>query len=88
MSIQYLTAILFMNRPKIFDLQIQRPDLLYEHVCEMDERVLLVKGDSPCAEGREVVQGVSSERLCVEKALEEVEVVKALTEIVEKGIRY
>ena len=31
------------SRPKIFDLEIRRPDLLYEYVGEVDERVVLLK---------------------------------------------
>jgi 5-oxoprolinase (ATP-hydrolysing) len=31
------------SRPKIFDLQIKKPDLLYEIAVEIDERVTLLK---------------------------------------------
>eukprot|EP01035_Chromulina_nebulosa_P026447 gene26447-34623_t len=31
------------SRPKIFDLKIQKPELLYEHVVEVNERVVLIK---------------------------------------------
>ena len=77
------------TRPKIFDLQIRRPDLLYEYVCEVNERVLLVKDDSPGRDpSRDVVLGVSGEHLFVETPLEAEEVARALGEVAERGIRY
>jgi hypothetical protein len=33
------------TRPFIFDLEIKKPELLYERVIEVDERVRLYKGD-------------------------------------------
>lgn len=33
------------TRPRIFDLQIEKPELLYERVIEVDERVKLLKRD-------------------------------------------
>jgi 5-oxoprolinase (ATP-hydrolysing) len=29
-------------RPRIFDLEIKKPELLYEHVIEVDERVRII----------------------------------------------
>ena len=33
------------TRPRIFDLQIEKPELLYERVIEVEERVKLLKRD-------------------------------------------
>lgn len=35
-------------RPKIFDLKIEMPDLLYEQVIEVEERVILTNDDMNC----------------------------------------
>lgn len=52
------------SRPRIFDLVIDKPDLLYEEVIEVDERVrLLGEGEDPGA-GR-VVTGTTGEKLLV-----------------------
>ena len=34
------------SRPKIFDLTIKRPDLLYDYVTEINERVVLIKDNN------------------------------------------
>ncbi|CAM9540519.1 unnamed protein product [Chrysoparadoxa australica] len=62
------------SRPHIFDLEIKRPDLLYEEVLEVDESVVLVKageslcdkGGPPCTGG--VVKGVTGESVQVMQA--------------------
>jgi 5-oxoprolinase (ATP-hydrolysing) len=76
------------SRPKIFDLQIKRPDRLYEMVTEIGERVVLVKdhnkGDFPESE---VVVGKSHELLFVEQALNTEEVTGKLREILATGIK-
>ena len=67
------------SRPKIFDLEIKRPELLYEMVAEIDERVVLVK------EGG--VLGISNERLVVEKEIDAEQVKKVLHEVQARGIK-
>ena len=48
------------TRPDLFDLEIRKPELLYERVHEVDERVrLLGSGEDP--EGRELVEGTTGE---------------------------
>lgn len=73
------------SRPKIFDLQVKRPDVLYDTVIEIDERVLLCK-DVEYEESR-VEVGISNERLIVEKSIDESEVQAALAEVFATGIR-
>ena len=76
------------SRPKIFDLQIKRPDCLYEMVTEIDERVILVK-DHTMKDFKEsdIKVGKSHENLVVEKALDGSEVETKLRQILETGIK-
>jgi 5-oxoprolinase (ATP-hydrolysing) len=71
------------SRPKIFDLVIARPELLYEKVCEIDERVLLFKGgnDDTDDEKPQIIIGKSQDKFIIEKELDEIEVRSKLTEI-------
>jgi 5-oxoprolinase (ATP-hydrolysing) len=78
------------SRPKIFDLEIKRPELLYEKVIEIDERVSLVKeGEFLNTQGGEgdIKWGLSHEKLIVTKELNESEVEKGLLEILNAGIK-
>jgi 5-oxoprolinase (ATP-hydrolysing) len=57
------------TRPRIFDLNIEKPELLYERVIEVDERVKLFKGEpteSQIASGS-VIKGVTGEWVEIEK---------------------
>jgi 5-oxoprolinase (ATP-hydrolysing) len=52
------------DRPRIFDLRISKPDLLYERVIEVPERLQsLAASEAP--EGAAVVTGISGERLAI-----------------------
>ena len=56
-----LLLIGYQTRPKLFDLEIKRPDLLYEDVIEMDERLDAEGGEDgrvPRAEGLEELRRV------------------------------
>ena len=74
------------SRPKIFDLQIKRPDQLYDTVVEVDERVVLLK-EGECVHNAEEILGISQERLYVEKSIDETEVEDILRNILAKGIK-
>jgi 5-oxoprolinase (ATP-hydrolysing) len=58
-------------RPDIFDLRVRCPGVLYDEVVEVDERVLLSKGDASAEDapraGVPRVAGVTGETLLVEK---------------------
>ena len=82
---QDLQVIGNQSRPKIFDLEIRRPELLYELVCEVNERVTLIK-DEQEAKGR-IVTGKSREKLCVEVPLDEFDVRTKLKSVMAMGIR-
>eukprot|EP01034_Spumella_vulgaris_P033225 gene33224-40996_t len=76
------------SRPKIFDLEIRRPDLLFEHVSEVKERVVLVKEHNKhLYDESKVVTGISHESLFVEQAIDEVEVTEQLKAILALGIK-
>jgi 5-oxoprolinase (ATP-hydrolysing) len=87
------------SRPKIFDLEIRRPELLYEMVCEVDERVTLLKSAEEVqavrdrlSDGRggdadkRIVTGISRDQLYVEKPLRAEEVRKQLALVRAQGI--
>ncbi|KAI6190773.1 hypothetical protein M3Y97_00155000 [Aphelenchoides bicaudatus] len=75
------------QRPNIFDLEIKIPDVLYDEVVEIEERVLLV--DDSCQmkiDGRHVKTD-SGKEVIVEQTLNENEIKKQLKELYDKGIR-
>ena len=75
------------SRPKIFELNIRRPDVLFEMVEELDERVVLVKeGEYECPNADDVVIGISQESLYIEKQIDENEVKAKLEQIKARGI--
>lgn len=88
------------SRPRIFDLAIKRPDVLYEEVVEVDERVTLedyaedpqrnttatTLREQARAED-EVVRGLSSEAVRILKRPSEGLVRSQLNEVYDRGIR-
>jgi 5-oxoprolinase (ATP-hydrolysing) len=56
------------DRPHIFDLEIHKPDLLYETVIEVDERLRMLRPDEPPPQAP-VVEGITGDRLVLLKAL-------------------
>lgn len=88
------------SRPRIFDLAIKRPDVLYEHVVEVDERVTLedyaedplrnvtaTKPRDQTPADAETVRGLSSEAVRILKRPSESVVRSQLQEVYDKGIR-
>jgi 5-oxoprolinase (ATP-hydrolysing) len=74
------------SRPKIFDLKITRPGLLFSHVEEINERVILVE-DQTLYPPERVVTGQSHELLYIEKPINEDEVYEKLNKISLMGIK-
>ncbi|KAI2787786.1 hypothetical protein POX_f08163 [Penicillium oxalicum] len=88
------------SRPRIFDLAIKRPDVLYKEVIEIDERVTLedytedperrstetLPRDRAEADA-EVVRGLSSEAIRVLKRPDEKTVRSQLQQVYDRGIR-
>lgn len=77
------------SRPRIFDLEIQRPELLYEHVVEIGERVMLVKDGEQhgVPESNNILTGISHEKLIVSQEPDMIEVRARLSEIASLGIK-
>ncbi|KAI1365725.1 hydantoinase B/oxoprolinase [Xylaria arbuscula] len=90
------------SRPKIFDLAIKKPDVLYEEVVEIDERVTLedyaedpersitkaeVRAGSPEAASSDLVMGLSGEAVRVLERPAEDKIKEQLKSVYEKGIR-
>ncbi len=86
-----LLAIGTQARPRIFDLEISRPCALYEEVLEVEERLVLLKGEEEALpEWREcagaVVRGATGEALRVERAPDEGAVRAALAAARGRGL--
>jgi 5-oxoprolinase (ATP-hydrolysing) len=88
------------SRPKIFDLAIRKPDVLYEKVIEIDERVTLEDyAEDPARHhteteprndknGNEVlVRGLSSEAVRILQRPQEETIRKQLQEVYDSGIK-
>ncbi|KAI1113054.1 hydantoinase B/oxoprolinase [Nemania sp. NC0429] len=90
------------SRPKIFDLAIKKPDVLYEEVVEVDERVTLedyaedpersvtkaeVRASTPEAAQADLVMGLSGEAVRVLQRPTEDKIREQLKSIHDKGIR-
>ncbi|KAI0144027.1 Hydantoinase B/oxoprolinase-domain-containing protein [Hypoxylon sp. NC0597] len=90
------------SRPKIFDLAIKKPDVLYEDVLEIDERVTLeeyaedptrkvtkvdVKAGTPEAAEATLVMGLSGEAVRILQRPEESKIREHLKSIYDKGIK-
>lgn len=73
------------TRPKIFDLEIKRPDILFDYVAALDERVILLGSDSSLE--KDAVLGLSGEKVVIENRLDDDEVIKILQEIKSRGIK-
>ncbi|RPB29596.1 putative 5-oxo-L-prolinase [Terfezia boudieri ATCC MYA-4762] len=84
------------SRPKIFDLAIRKPEVLYQEVIEIDERVTLedfaenperATTDVEVAKDENLVKGLSGEAVRILKRPEESQVRESLKELYEKGFR-
>ena len=76
------------SRPKIFDLEIRKLDLLYEEVIEVDERVRIIKDSekSDPDSGLEIAEGTTGEKFAVLAKPDLESVSKELEAVFEKGI--
>jgi 5-oxoprolinase (ATP-hydrolysing) len=84
-----LLSIGNQSRPKIFDLSAAKPDVLYETVVEINERII------PCPKGTEayrypacrLVEGITGEQFRVQQELDMEEVMDALQSLREQGYK-
>ena len=72
------------NRPSIFDLEIKKPDLLYEKIVEVDERVRLAGQVAP-ADGSPCAIGLTGERVEILKAPDLLTLRRDLGQLLEEG---
>ena len=82
-----LLHIGYQNRPRIFDLRIEKPELLFQRVIEARERVRLVGAGPAGTNGRRQVTGATGEPVEILKALDEPAVTKALQAAYDAGFR-
>ena len=73
------------DRPHLFDLEIKKPELLYEKVIEVNERLRLLRTDEEI-QGVSVVQGITGERLAVLGKPDLKLLAEQLLKLKEKGI--
>lgn len=95
-------AIGNQSRPRIFDLAIRKPDVLYETVVEIDERVTLedyaedpertfteacCRAGTPEARVQELVRGISGETVRILKRADDDDIRRRLASVRDQGIR-
>ncbi|MEA2110182.1 MAG: hydantoinase B/oxoprolinase family protein [Pseudomonadota bacterium] len=73
------------DRPHLFDLEIKKPELLYEEVIEVDERLRLLDAEEEPPDTT-VVQGITGERLAMLQEPDLKSLKKQLATLKEKGI--
>ena len=73
------------SRPNIFDLEVRKPEVLYETVVEIEERVVLVPDGEP-SQPDDVV-GMTGERVRIEKIVDEAVARKQLQGLYDAGYR-
>lgn len=74
------------DRPHIFDLEIRKPELLYETVIEIDERLRFLRADEP-PPAEPVVEGITGDRLVVLQPLDSEALRPQLQQVYDRGIR-
>lgn len=74
------------TRPKLFDLAIVKPEMLYEQVVEVDERIMPKRTDVEMENDWKTVQGVTGEEVFIVKPLDEELLCTRLTDLKASGI--
>lgn len=76
------------DRPKIFDLEIKKPELLYHTVVEADERLRILREHEDTSHVRgSVVKGITGDHLAVIRPLDTAAIRSDLEAVYERGIR-
>ena len=84
-----LLQIGYQNRPRLFDLSIKKPDLLYHKVIEIDERVRIISDlptDDGSPESAKPLTGTSGDRIKILKKPCEEDIKRVLLSLMESGI--
>ena len=74
------------DRPELFDLEIRKPELLYETVIEVDERLRIIRPGEDIS-GNAVVKGITGERLEALKSPDMGVLLQQLKGILSRGIK-
>jgi 5-oxoprolinase (ATP-hydrolysing) len=75
------------SRSDIFDLEIKKPELLYEEVIEIDERIRVIHPSIDPLNSKNVQVGITNERVEILKSPDPDLVYKELRRVYDKGIR-
>ena len=76
------------NRPRIFDLRIHLPDLLFQEVVEAEERIVLSREGIPLPSGSTAqITGITGEPLEILAPLDEAKLTLDLQAAYDKGLR-
>jgi len=75
------------SRPNLFDLKITMPDVLYEEIVEVHERLVFKQDNCQLEKEVEVVTGTTKEELEVWERLDEAQLRSDLKILLSKGIR-
>lgn len=75
------------DRPRIFDLEIRKPDLLYETTVEVDERLRMIRPGENVQTAGPVVRGITGDRFEVLAAPDIDALRPRLQAILDQGIR-
>ena len=76
----------YQDRPAIFDLEIKKPELLYETVIEVDERIRILRPDESLL-SQPVVEGINGDRFVLSQPLDPEAVRFCLQAAYNDGIR-
>ena len=76
------------DRPNIFDLEIKKPELLYQEVIEADERLRILREDedTSAVDGK-IVKGITGDRLAVIRPLDLEAIRSDLKKVYDRGLR-
>ncbi|CAI4222110.1 unnamed protein product [Auanema sp. JU1783] len=84
---RHLLSIGNQSRPKIFEFDIQIPDILYEDVVEINERVIPYQGDCQLNLESTIEEATNGSKVVVLEEINKEEVRQGLQTILDKGIR-
>ncbi|XP_054840550.1 5-oxoprolinase [Eublepharis macularius] len=74
-------------RPRIFDLAVSMPEMLYEEIVEVDERLILQQEGCQLFGGSQAVTGLTGDSLVVQRPVDLEALRGPLKELLAKGIR-
>jgi len=85
-----LLQIGYQNRPRIFDLRINKPDLLYDRVIEIDERIRVISdlyAQENTSPSRNIFTGTTGDLIEIIKSPDAEKIKQQLVPLLEAGIK-